>query len=217
MTINILLADDHHITREGLASLIENQEGMAVAGQADNGRKAVELALSLIPDLVIMDINMPELNGIEATRQILSRQPQIRILVLSMYTERRYVTGMLEAGALGYVLKNCMFSELIDAVKTLMQGRRYLSQSISDMLMDDFIQGRKFREGSETTSLTSREREILQMIAEGFSSIQIAGRLHISERTVSTHRRKIMDKLNVHNIAGLTKVAIREGMVSLET
>ncbi len=215
MTINILLADDHHITREGLVSLIHSSEGMAVAGEAENGREAVELALSLEPDLVIMDISMPELNGIEAARQILAQKPGIKILVLSMYRERRYVTGMLDAGASGYLLKNCMFKELIDAVETILQGRRYLSPAISEMLVNDFIQGRKFHDCSEAMALTSREREILQMIAEGFSSIQIAARLHVSERTISTHRRKIMEKLNVHSIAGLTKIAIREGLTSL--
>ena len=215
MTTTILLADDHSITREGLKSLIARAEHMEIIGEADNGRIAVEKALELAPDLVILDISMPELNGIQAATQILKKRPETKILALSMFADRRYVTSMLKAGASGYLLKNCISKEIIDAVNTINRGRRYLSPEIQEMVMDDFINGRHTDEDFQINMLTCREKEILQLISEGFGALQIADRLHISEKTVSTHRRKIMDKLNVHTVAGLTKVAIREGLTRL--
>lgn len=216
MTIRIQLADDHMITREGLKSLIQNEKHMKIVAEVDNGRSAVAEALRLIPDIIIMDINMPGLNGIDATRQILAQHPHIKVIALSMFSERRYVMGMLKAGVSGYLLKNCAFNELLDAIGTVSKGSRYLSQQITDMVMDDFVMGRPADDLSQTVSLTIREREVLQLIAEGLSSVQIATRLHVSEKTISTHRRKIMDKLNIHTIAGLTKFAIREGMTTLD-
>lgn len=217
MTIRIQLADDHMITREGLKSLIQNENHMEIVAEVDNGRSAVEKAVSLIPDVIIMDINMPGLNGIEATKQILAQHPQIKIIALSMFSERRYVMGMLKAGVSGYLLKDCAFNELLNAIETVLKGSRYLGQQITDIVMDDLLNDRPAEELSLNTSLTGREREVLQMIAEGTSSIQIATRLHVSEKTISTHRRKIMTKLNIHSIAGLTKFAIREGMTSLDS
>jgi DNA-binding NarL/FixJ family response regulator len=216
MTIRIQLAEDHMITREGLKSLIRNETHMEVVAEVDNGRSAVTEALRHIPDIIIMDINMPGLNGIEATRQILAQHPHIKVIALSMFSERRYVMGMLKAGVSGYLLKNCAFSELLDAIETVSKGSRYLSQQITDMVMDDFVMGRPVDDFSQTVLLTKREREVLQLIAEGVSSVRIATRLHVSEKTVFTHRRKIMDKLNIHTIAGLTKFAIREGMTTLD-
>ena len=214
--IRIQLADDHMITREGLKSLIQNEKHMEIVAEVGNGRSAVEKALSLIPDVIIMDINMPGLNGIEATKQILAQHPHIKIIALSMFSERRYVMGMLKAGVSGYLLKDCAFNELLNAIKTVSKGSRYLSQQITDMVMDDLLNDRPAEELSLNVSLTQREREVLQLIAEGARSIQIATRLHISEKTISTHRRKIMNKLNIHSIAGLTKFAVREGMTSLD-
>jgi DNA-binding NarL/FixJ family response regulator len=205
------------ITREGLKSLIQNENHMEIVAEVDNGRSAVEKAVSLIPDVIIMDINMPGLNGIEATKQILAQHPQIKIIALSMFSERRYVMGMLKAGVSGYLLKDCAFNELLNAIETVLKGSRYLGQQITDIVMDDLLNDRPAEELSLNTSLTGREREVLQMIAEGTSSIQIATRLHVSEKTISTHRRKIMTKLNIHSIAGLTKFAIREGMTSLDS
>jgi two-component system response regulator NreC len=216
MTIRIQLADDHMITREGLKSLIQNENHMEIVAEVDNGRSAVEKAVSLIPDVIIMDINMPGLNGIDATKQILAQHPQIKIIALSMFSERRYVIGMLKAGVSGYLLKDCAFNELLNAIETVLKGSRYLGQQITDIVMDDLLNDRPAKELSLNTSLSGREREVLQMIAEGTSSIQIATRLHVSEKTISTHRRKIMTKLNIHSIAGLTKFAIREGMTSLD-
>jgi two-component system response regulator NreC len=217
MTIRIQLADDHMITREGLKALIQNEKNMEIVAEVDNGRSAVEKAVSLIPDVIIMDINMPGLNGIEATKQILAQHPQIKIIALSMFSERRYVMGMLKAGVSGYLLKDCAFNELLNAIKTVLKGSRYLGQQITDIVMDDLLNDRPAEELSLNTSLSGREREVLQMIAEGTSSIQIATRLHVSEKTISTHRRKIMTKLNINSIAGLTKFAVREGMTSLDT
>ena len=217
MTIRIQLADDHMITREGLKSLIQNENHMEIVAEVDNGRSAVEKAVNLIPDVIIMDINMPGLNGIEATKQILAQHPQIKIIALSMFSERRYVMGMLKAGVSGYLLKDCAFNELLNAIETVLKGSRYLGQQITDIVMDDLLNDRPAEELSLNTSLSGREREVLQMIAEGTSSIHIATRLHVSEKTISTHRRKIMTKLNIHSIAGLTKFAIREGITSLDT
>jgi two-component system response regulator NreC len=217
MTIRIQLADDHMITREGLKSIIQNEKHMEIVAEADNGRSAVEKALSLIPDIIIMDINMPGLNGIEATKQILAQHPHIKIIALSMFSERGYVMGMLKAGVSGYLLKNCAFSEFLNAIKTVSKGSRYLSQHITDMVMDDFAAGRPLEGLSLNNSLTRREREVLQLLAEGARSTQIATRLHVSEKTISTHRRKIMGKLNIPSLAGLSKFAIREGITSLDT
>jgi DNA-binding NarL/FixJ family response regulator len=216
MPIRIELADDHMITREGLKSLIRKEKHMDIVAEADNGRSAVEKALDLIPDIIIMDINMPGLNGIEATRQILAKHPHIKVIALSMFSERRYVMGMLKAGVSGYLLKNCAFNELLDAIETVSKGSRYLSQQITDMVMEDFVTGRPADEFSSAVPLTTREREVLLLIVQGLSSVRIATSLHVSEKTVSTHRRKIMDKLNIHTIAGLTKFAIREGMTTLD-
>ncbi len=216
MTIRIQLADDHMITREGLKSLIRNEKHMKIVAEVDNGRSAVSEALRLLPDIIIMDINMPGLSGIDATRQILAQHPGIKVIALSMFSERRYVMGMLNAGVSGYLLKNCAFNELLEAIETVSKGSRYLSQQITDMVMEDFVMGRPVEDFSQTVLLTKREREVLQLIAEGMSSVRIATRLHISEKTVSTHRRKIMEKLNIHTVAGLTKFAIREGMTTLD-
>jgi DNA-binding NarL/FixJ family response regulator len=216
MTIRIQLADDHMIIREGLKSLIQKEQHLEIISEVDNGRSAVEKALSLIPDIIIMDINMPGLNGIEATKHILSKHPDIRIIALSMFSERRYVMGMLKAGVSGYLLKNCAFNELLKAIETVSKGSRYLSQEITDMVINDLHNGIPAEDFSLNTSLTKRELEVLQLIAEGISSAGIATGLHLSEKTISTHRRKIMDKLNIHTIAGLTKFAIREGVTSVD-
>ena len=214
MTIKILLADDHSITREGLRSLLQKEKNMEIAAEVDNGRTAVEKALHLVPDVILMDINMPDLNGIEATKQILARQPGIKVIALSMFSERRYVIGMLKAGVSGYLLKDCAFQELLEAILTVTAGRKYLSRKITDVVVDDLLNERPVESLSLDTVLTGREREVLQMIAEGATSVQIAARLHVSEKTISTHRRKIMNKLNIHSVSGLTKFAVREGLSS---
>jgi DNA-binding NarL/FixJ family response regulator len=215
VTVKIFLADDHKILREGLRSLISEIPGMEVIGEAGNGREAVRLATKLRPDLVVMDVNMPDLNGIEATRQLLKDLPAVKVIALSMYSDKRFVTGMLRAGASGYILKASAFDELAKAFETVIAGEIYLSPKVAGVVVEDYL-GHLYEEKSEPTELlTPREREIIQLLAEGRSSKEIASLLHVSEKTVHTHRQNIMEKLNLHSIAELTKYAIREGITSL--
>jgi two-component system, NarL family, response regulator NreC len=200
MPETILIADDHRLLREGLRALLE-REGFQVVAEADNGRSAVKLAKQLQPDIVITDIAMPDLNGVEATRQICAEAPRSKVLALSMHTESRFVLGILEAGASGYLLKDSAFEELAGAIAGVV-----LSQSLSRL-------GSKRR--SQQIELSKREREVLQLIAEGKSTKEIAATLYVSVKTVETHRKQIMDKLDIHSIAELTKYAIREGVAFL--
>lgn len=219
MGTSILLVDDHKITRDGLSALIEKQPDMRVVGEADNGREAVRAVQDLAPDVVIMDISMPDLNGIDATRQILAVSPATRVIALSMYSDRRYVEGMLSAGVSGYLVKSCAFDELVQAILAVVGGRAYLSPNIAGIVIKDYAR-RSTGAGAEAASvpadhLSSREREVLQLLAEGHNSEQIAAKLYISIKTVSTHRRHIMGKLNLNNIADLIKFAVREGLTSI--
>ncbi|MDA8404321.1 MAG: response regulator transcription factor [Desulfobacteraceae bacterium] len=216
MTIKILLADDHKITRDGLKALLENQKNMTVVGEADNGRRAVRLAAELKPDVVVMDINMPELNGIEATRQIVAELPGTKIIALSMYSDKRYVVGMLKAGVSGYLLKNCAFDELVAAISSVMNSQNYMSQKIAGTVMKEYATILEASDSSPASLLSAREREVLQLIAEGMKTKDIADRIHVSVKTVETHRQQIMRKLNVTSIAELTKIALREGLTSLD-
>jgi len=216
-TIKILLADDHKIMRDGLHSLLEKQDDMEIIAEADNGRKAVQIAQEKKPDVVIMDISMPELNGIEATRQILSTQPNIKIIALSMHSDKRFVAGMLQAGASGFLLKDCASQELTNAIRTVARNKHYLSPEIAGIMIEDYITLSNSNEPATSSAvLTSREREVLQLIAEGWSTKDIAGHLFVSIKTVETHRRQIMKKLDIHSVADLTKYAIREGLTSVE-
>ncbi|MCP4716075.1 MAG: response regulator transcription factor [Deltaproteobacteria bacterium] len=217
MGIEILLADDHKIIREGLRSLIESESGMKVVGEADNGRTAVQLALQRVPDIVIMDVSMSELNGIEATRQIIADMPAIKIIALSMHADKRFVSNMLKAGASGYMLKDCAFDELSQAIKTVLDNRTFLSPGITTVVIEDYINHLSSDASPVPTVLTAREREVLQLIAEGGSTKEIAFGLNVSVKTIETHRRQIMDKLHIHSIAELTKYALREGLTSLDT
>jgi len=216
MTIRILLADDHKIIRDGLRALIEKQPGMEVVGDAENGRMALELAAKLNPHVVVMDVSMPDLNGIEATRQILAVQPQVRIMALSMHADRRFVTEILKAGASGYLLKDCAFEEMIRALETVAAGHTYLSPSIADLLVQGLIKEPAEQGATAFGVLTSREREVLQLLAEGKSTKQIAKECHVSIKTVETHRRNIMAKLGIYSVAELTKYAVREGLTPLD-
>ena len=216
MTIKILLADDHKITRDGLKALLENQKNMTVVGEAENGRLAVRLAAELKPDVVVMDINMPELNGIEATRQIVAELPGTKIIALSMYSDKRYVVGMLKAGVSGYLLKNCAFDELVAAISAVMNNQNYMSQKIAGTVMREYTTILETSDSSPVSQLSAREREVLQLIAEGTKTKDIADRIHVSVKTVETHRQQIMRKLNVTSIAELTKIALREGLTSLD-
>lgn len=216
MSIQILLVDDHSITREGLCVLLEKKPNFTVIKQAENGRAAVKLAKQHKPDVIVMDINMPDLNGIDATRQILAELPDVKIIALSMYSDRSYVKGMLQAGASGYLLKNCAFDELAKAIETVYNNQTYLSPRISEIVRKEFVKLMKSDDTSATELLTDREREVLQMIAEGYKTKEIADRIHVSVKTVEARRRQIMDKLNIDSVAGLTKFAIREGITSIE-
>ncbi len=216
MSIKILLADDHAIMRQGLRSLIEKQPDMEVVGEAEDGRKAVELVRELLPDIVIMDITMPNLNGVEASRQITGEFPKVKIIALSINSNRRFVTDMLGAGATGYVLKECLFDELVQAIQAVAAGGSYLSSRITGLVIEDYISRLSTIAESPLATLTGREREVLQLVAEGTSTKQIALKLHVSTKTVEANRRQIMEKLDVHSIAELTKYAVREGLTSLE-
>ncbi len=215
--IRILLADDHKITRQGLRLLLEKESDMEVVAEADQGRTAVQLAGELMPDVVIMDVSMPDLNGMEATRQIVGRIENVKVIALSMHSDTLFVTEMLKSGVSGYLLKDCAFEELASAIRSVVSGKTYLSPSISDVVVNGYLHRLSKAEAAGSDILSNREREVLQMIAEGKSTKQVALRLHISVKTVETHRRKIMNKLNIFSVAELTKYAIRKGLTSLET
>jgi DNA-binding NarL/FixJ family response regulator len=212
--IRIILADDHRIVREGLRALLSGEPDMTVIAEADNGRKAVSLAQELRPDLVIMDVSMPDLNGIEATHQILARDPLIRVIALSIHSDRRFVLRMFEAGAAGYLLKDCAYEELTRAIRVVAEGDPYLSQGIAGLVLGELL-GRLLAGDPQGPELTGREREVLQLITEGHTTKQIASKLKVSVKTVETHRRQIMDKVKLNSVAELTKYAIREGLTSL--
>lgn len=215
MAINVILADDHAIIRHGLRALLESASEIRVVGEAGDGREAVQLALKMKPDVVVMDVFMPNLNGIEASRLIRRRRPEIKIVVVSASEERQYVIEALRAGVSAYLFKNAAPDELVSAVQQAAAGHTYLSKELSTLLRDD-----AFRQaGDESSSgglecLSLREREILQLVTEGHSSEEIAHALHLSVHTVNTHRRNIMEKLNVHNVAELVKFTLRHGLAS---
>lgn len=214
--MRILIADDHGIVREGLKSLIEHQSDMKVIAEAEDGRAAVELAKELCPDVVVMDISMPTLNGIEAARLILQENKNIKVIALSMHSDKHIVMEALEAGASAYILKSYLFDELIRALETVSQDRYYLSPRITNVVVDDYVQKTKRIESGAKPKLTSRERQVLQLIAEGKTIKEIARILHISPKTADANRRQIMSKLNMSSVAELTKYAVREGLTSLE-
>jgi DNA-binding NarL/FixJ family response regulator len=217
MNIRIIIADDHEIMREGLRNLINKQPGMEVIAEAEDGRMAVELVRELSPDVVIMDIAMPILNGIEATRQIMTESVHTKIIALSMHSDRRFLANMLGAGASGYLLKNCAFKELIYAIQSVMSNQIYLSPAIVSIVIDDYVHHLSSADASNQSVLTPREREVLQLLAEGKTTKEIASCLNVSVTTIDTHRKNIMEKLGYHNIADLIKFAIREGITFLDT
>jgi len=217
MNIRVLLVDDHAIIREGLHSLLEKHPEMEVVADTDDGRKAFDLVQELLPDIVIMDITMRGLNGIEATRRIISEFPAVKVIALSIHSKRRYIADMLSAGAAGYILKECLFDELVQAIKAVAAGRRYLSPRITDIVVNDYVKHLSAIVDSPFEALKTREREVLQLVAEGKSTKQIALELHVSTKTIEANRRQVMEKLHVHSIAELTKYAVREGLTTLET
>jgi len=215
-TIRVLLADDHKIIRDGLKSLIDKEAGMEVIAEAENGRDAVRLVTKLRPNMVIMDVSMPDMNGTEATRKITEQNLGVRIIALSMHTDRRFILGMLEAGASGYLLKDCAFEELARAIRQVAGGMTYLSPKISEVVVKGYLHKAPGQFQTPCSMLSPREREILQLLAEGMAAKEIADYLKISVKTVETHRRKMMDKLDMRGNAELTKFAVREGLVSIE-
>lgn len=228
--MKVLLADDHRIVREGLRSLLESQPDLEVVAEASDGRQAVEMARDLSPDVVVMDVAMPQLNGIEATRQLANGGGGMKIVALSMHSDRRFVSEALKAGASGYVLKDGAFEELITAIRSVVSERVYLSPRVAGVVVEDYVRRLPDRGGdgahpgqqeqaprrSAFDTLTPREREVLQLMAEGYATKEVAHRLHVSVKTVETHRRQIMEKLDMHSVAELTKYAIREGLTALD-
>jgi two-component system response regulator NreC len=216
MTIRIILADDHQIVRQGLRTLLAAEPDMEVVAEADNGRTTLRLVQELKPQVVIMDISMPDLNGIEATRQISVESPGVKVVALSMHSDSLFVLNMLKAGASGYLLKDCALEELVKAIRTVVAQKTYLSPGVSDIVIKDFVSSWSATGSSAFSILTAREREVLQLMAEGKSTNQIADSLCVSAKTVEAHRKQIMDKLGIHSVAELTKYAIRQGLTSLE-
>ena len=216
MSLRILLADDHQIIRDGLRALLEQEPDLEVVGEAEDGRTAVQRARELSPDVVVMDLTMPDMNGIEATRQMQAQVPQAKVLILSMHADRRFVGRVLEAGAAGYLLKDCAFEQLAQAIRTVTTNQTYLCPTVADILRQDYLRFLSETDSSMAQILTPREREVLQLVAEGKATRNIAAYLHVSVKTVEKHRQQIMEKLNLHSVAELTKYAIREGITSLE-
>lgn len=216
MAIKIMLVDDHKMIRDGLRALLEKHKNMEVIGEAADGQNAVLLARKLSPEIIVIDIGMPELNGIEATRQITALKCKPKVIGLSMHADRRYVAQMLKAGASGYILKDSAFEELVQAIETVAKGRTYLSPQIAGTVLDEFKRTAKKDDGSVFSLLTDREREVLQQISEGCSTKDIASSLSVSVKTIETHRRQIMEKLDLHSVAELTKYAVKEGLTELE-
>ncbi len=215
MGIRVLIADDHKIVREGLRSLIEKQPGMEVVAEAENGRTTVQKVEEVSPDVVVMDISMPDLNGVDATRQITSRFPSVKVIALSIHSDKQFVAGMLSAGASGYLLKEGDFRELTDAIRMVVSNQVYLSPRIAGIVTEGYVRHLSEADTSAHSILTPREREVLQLLTEGLSAKNIASHLQLSVKTVEGHRQKIMGKLKVHTVAELTKYAIREGLTTL--
>ncbi len=216
MSIRILLADDHKLIRDGLCALIASEKDMKVVAEAENGRDAVALVKQHTPDIVVMDINMPDLNGIDATKMILEENPDVKVIALSIHSTSRFVKEMLKAGVSGYLVKHCAYQELANAIRLVMKNKPYLSSQIIGMVMDDYAANFPSNKKSVFSILSPREREILQLVTEGMKSDKIASRLFISIKTVSSHRRQIMKKLELSSIAELTRYAISEGLISQE-
>ncbi len=212
--IKILLADDHEILREGLRRMIEKEPDMEVVGEAEDGRSVLKMARKLTPDVIVMDITMPDLNGMDATRKILSETPGTRVLALSMHQDRKFVLGMLEAGAMGYLLKGCKFEELVTAIRSVARKNVYLSPKIADMVVKGFL-GKSPKKFAQP-ALSDREREVLQLLAEGHSVKETAFKLGVSAKTVETHRKHIMEKLQISNSSEMVKYALREGLITLD-
>jgi two-component system response regulator NreC len=215
--IRVLLAEDHTIVRKGLRALLENEPEIEVIGEAEHGGEAVQMTQQLLPDVVLMDISMPILDGLKATRQIKTQLPEVKVLILTRYANEEYVFQILRAGASGYVVKRAAPTELVLAIQSVYRGDSFLSPAISGKVIEEYIRKAKAIEKNSYDMLTDREREVLQLIAEGHSNREIADLLHISIKTVENHRASLMEKLHIHGTTELVKYAIRKGVISLDT
>ncbi|HWV89515.1 MAG TPA: response regulator transcription factor [Burkholderiales bacterium] len=213
MPIRILIADDHGVVAEGLKHLVEAEADMEVVACVGDGREAVQLAREAQPDVVLMDLSMPELNGADATRAILQRDPKCRVIVLSMYAQREYVRRALKAGAAGYVVKRSAAKEVVEAIRAVHAGQRYLSPRVADVVLEDYSDD---KQDDPLARLSAREREVLQLLAEGRTGAEIAQRLSLSQKTVETYRARLVEKLGIRDLAGLVRFAIQRGLVSLD-
>jgi len=213
MPIRVLIADDHSVVAEGLRHLVEAERDIEVVACVGDGREAVQQARDTQPDVVLMDLSMPELNGADATRAILERDPKCRVIVLSMYSQREYVRRALKAGAAGYVVKRSAAKEVVEAIRAVHAGQRYLSPRVADVVLDDYSDE---KQDDPLTRLSAREREVLQLLAEGRTGAQIAERLSLSQKTVETYRARLVEKLGIRDLAGLVRFAIQKGLVSLD-
>lgn len=211
--IKILIADDHGVVAEGLKHLVEAQPDMQVVATVGDGREAVRLAREAQPDVVLMDLSMPELNGADAARAILERDPKCRVIVLSMYSDREYVRRALKAGAAGYVVKRSAAKEVVEAIRAVFGGGRYLSPKVADVVIGDYADDKR---EDPLARLSAREREVLQLLAEGRTGAEIAQRLSLSQKTVETYRARLVEKLGIRDVAGLVRFAIQRGLVSLD-
>lgn len=215
-TIRVVLAEDHTIVRQGLRSILEQQTGIDVIAEAENGREAVRIVEQLQPDVVLMDFSMPGLNGLEATRQIKQRVPEVKILILTRHANREYIEKILRAGASGYLIKKSAADELIIAIQSVYRGDSFLDPSISKTVIEGFLHQSENETQARDVKITPRESEVLQLIAEGYPNREIASLLHISVKTVDNHRANLMGKLDLHSTAELTQYAIRQGIISLD-
>lgn len=216
MSVTILLADDHRIFRAGLRPLLAGQPDLEVVAEADDGLRALELARELTPDVAVLDITMPGLSGLEVTRHLAKEAPGVRVIILSMHSDRRYVLEALRAGARGYLLKDAGFEELLVAIRAVRAGQMHLGAAVSEQVVRDYVQMADTGDRGVFSLLSGREREVLQLLAEGLATKEIADRLTLSVKTVESHRKSVMDKLGIHSIAELTKYAIREGLTPLD-
>ena len=214
--IKVMLADDHAVVRDGLRLVLESRDDMTVVGDVANGREAVDTAPQLNPDVLVMDISMPELNGIEATRQIKAQSKHIQVLILSMHATSEHIYQALQAGAIGYLLKDSAGKEVVEAVLSAARGERYLSKRIAETMLNDYIQRREPPRESPIERLSTREREVLQFVVEGHTSIEIGEALHLSPKTIDSYRSRLMAKLEIRDIPNLVRFAIAHGITSPE-
>ena len=215
MKIKILLVDDHQILRDGIRSLVKGYDDMEVIGEAADGREALDMVEKLSPDIVIMDISMPDLNGIDATRMIINEAPDVKVIALSMHHDKQFVSEIFKAGASGYLIKDSAFDELEHAIRIVMSGQTYINPQIASLVVESLVNQSVTPNPKSFSLLTEREREVLQLIADGKSTKQIAIDLNVSSKTIESHRRQVMGKLNVRSVADLTKFAIREGLTTI--